>query len=95
MSFDRWGSVDTAGTTTSGTIWAVYRSDAFATATEPATISFPVLEPDAHALPRDAQLEVIARLSAEGRRRVSAHERSRFGWHDAPRRPCFRGVRVR
>lgn len=88
MSFDRWYT----DTDTSQTIsWSTYNND-----TTIGTISFPVLELDAHALPRDAQLEVIARLSAEGRRRrISGHERSRFGWHDAPRRPCFRGVRVR
>lgn len=46
-----------------------------------------------HAMPRGAQLDAIARLSAQGRR--VPLERARFGWADAPRRPCFRRVRTR
>lgn len=60
-----------------------------------ALADFPVLTNDTNALPRPAQLDELARLSVAGRIKTSGRERARFGWRDAPRRPCFRGVRLR
>jgi hypothetical protein len=48
-----------------------------------------------HALPRGAQLDELERLAVAGRRRVSPRELVRFGWCDAPRRPCYRAPRRR
>lgn len=59
-----------------------------------AMADFPVFT-DANVLPRDAQLDEIARLSGAGRHRASPLERSRFGWCDAPRRPGYRAARRR
>lgn len=44
---------------------------------------------------RLAQLAELERLAIAGRRLVSLRERARFGWRDAPRRPCYRAPRVR
>jgi hypothetical protein len=48
-----------------------------------------------HALPRASQLDEIERLAVDGRRRKSPRELVRFGWCDAPRRPCYRAPRRR
>jgi hypothetical protein len=82
--------VDDTGTGTAS--WVEYRQSTSDTSLFIATFQLP---PVPHALQRPAQLEELARLASADRHRASPRERARFGWHDAPRRPCYRAPRLR
>lgn len=78
---------------TSGTL-TVYRDQIVSNVT--AVISDLLeLAVDPHVMPRPAQLDELSRLASSDRRRQSRLERARFGWHDGPRRPCYRRTRLR
>lgn len=71
-----------------------YRTSAASDLTS-AFVPAPPLLLRSHALPRAEQLAELARLAIAGRYRSSPLERARFGWYDAPRRPCYRAPRSR
>lgn len=95
--FATYGSMTTSvtdidrGTTLSTTTIVYFRSTAY----DVSHVEFSRELRQPHALPRAAQLERIREQVLGDLRRVSPLERSRFGWADAPRRPCYRSVRAR
>jgi hypothetical protein len=48
-----------------------------------------------NALTPELQGAEIRRLMRAGFKRSSPRELARFGWQDAPRRPCYRARRLR